>query len=214
MFAKLWPPAAALAAALTLLAGSLYVTLSGGSNGAGVVHASQSCPADDFARRIEGLNVGEVAAFEPLAEPVDLSALAFTDREGASVTIADFAGRSVLLNLWATWCAPCRKEMPELQALRDEMGGDDFEVVALSIDAGTPDKAKAFYVETGLTSLPFFHDGTMKSFVALKKAKLAPALPTTMFVDNKGCARGVLRGAADWSSTDAKALIAAAVGRE
>ena len=214
MFAKkkLWPAAAALTAALGLLGGSLYVTFSGGGNAVAAQASSATCPVSDFASRIEGLNVGEVAAFEPLAQPVDLNALAFQDRDGERRTIADFSGKSVLLNLWATWCAPCRKEMPELQALRDELGGADFEVVALSIDAGTPAKPKAFYVETGLTSLPFYHDGTMKSFVTLKKADLAPGLPTTMFIDAKGCARGVLKGAADWSSADAKALVRAAKG--
>ena len=211
---KLWPAVGALAAALALLAGSLYVTSSGRSNGTAIAFegASGTCPASDFAARIEGLNVGEVAAFEPLATPVDLNALAFEDREGAPVTIADFAGRTVLLNLWATWCAPCRKEMPELEALRDAMGGADFEVVALSIDAGTAEKPRRFYEETGLTSLPFYHDGTMKSFVTLKKADLAPGLPTTMLIDAKGCARGVLKGAADWSSADARALVEAAKG--
>ena len=206
---KLWPATAALAAALALLGGSLYLT-SSGSNGTAV--ASETCPAMDFAGRIEGLNVGEVAAFEPLATPVDLNALAFQDRDGKPVTMADFAGKTVLFNLWATWCAPCRKEMPELEALRDAMAGADFEVVALSIDAGGADKPKAFYEETGLTSLPFYHDGTMASFVSLKKAELAPGLPTTMLIDKGGCARGVLRGAADWSSPDAKALVAAAKG--
>ena len=221
---RVWTAAAALVAALALLAGSLYATLPGSNAAASNAAASNAaagaadgrCAANDFAKRIEGLNVGAVAAFEPLAAPVDLSALAFEDGEGEARTVADYRGTSLLLNLWATWCAPCREEMPALQELHARLGGEPgtapFAVLPLSIDAGDTAKPRAFYAETGLDRLPFFHDGTMRSFATLKKADLAPGLPTSVFIDAEGCARGVLRGPADWADGDAIALVRGAAG--
>ena len=209
---RLAPALAALAAATALLVGALYITSTGLLKGDGapkVLAAGEACPASDFAARIEGRNVGEVAAFEPLATPVDLSALAFDDAEGERTSLADFEGRTVLLNLWATWCAPCREEMPALQELNAHMKEQPFDVVAVSIDAGDAAKPKRFYAETGLTTLPFFHDGSMATFSTLKKADLAPGLPTSILVGPDGCARGVLKGAAEWASADAKDLIEA-----
>lgn len=212
---RLAPALAALGGATALLVGALYITFGGALEGEGetprVLAAGEACPAGDFAARIDGRNVGEVAGFEPLATPVDLSALAFQDAEGAATSVAAFEGRTVLLNLWATWCAPCREEMPALQALDAGLKAQPFEVVAVSIDAGTPDKPKAFYADTGLTTLPFYHDGSMATFSTLKRADLAPGLPTSILIGPDGCARGVLKGAADWASADARDLIEAAL---
>lgn len=162
--------------------------------------------------RVRPQIVGEVAAFRLLDEAVDLSALSFADKDGATVSLADMKGRTVLLNLWATWCAPCREEMPDLEELQTELGGERFAVVPVSIDAGEPAKPLEFYRETGLSTLPFFHDGTLKTFTTLKKAGLAFGMPTTVLVDREGFARGVLNGPAKWSSSDAVALIEEAIG--
>ena len=212
---RLAPALAALGGATALLVGALYITSAGllkGASAPQVMAAGPACPADDFAERIEGRNVGEVAAFEPLAQPVDLSALAFQGADGEPVSVADFAGSTVLLNLWATWCAPCREEMPALQELDAETDGA-FAVVAVSIDAGTATKPKRFYAENGLDTLPFFHDGSMTTFSTLKNADLAPGLPTSILIGPDGCARGVLKGAAEWASEDAKHLIEATLPR-
>lgn len=217
---RMGPALAALGGAAALLVGALYITFNttllgvGGPGGASepasnVLAAGPACPADDFATRIAGRNVGAVAGFEPLATPVDLSALAFRNADGEPVTLADFRGRTVLVNLWATWCAPCREEMPALQALNEAMDKRPFEVVAVSIDAGTPAKPLAFYAETGLDTLPFYHDGSMATFSTLKKADLAPGLPTSVLVGPDGCARGVLKGPAAWAGADARDLIEA-----
>ncbi len=152
---------------------------------------------------------GELAAFLPVRESKDLRALAFKDKDGGDVTIADWKGRTVLLNLWATWCAPCRREMPALQKLQQALGGPDFEVVPVSIDLGDDSKPKAFYEKIGLSDLPFYADATIEIFNTLKKDGLAFGMPTTVLIDKNGCSVGVINGPAEWASEDAKVLIKA-----
>ena len=97
-------------------------------------------------------------------KPLDLPAFAFADGDGKPKSLADFAGKVVLLNIWATWCVPCREEMPALDKLETKLGGKDFEVVAVNIDKGGPDKAAAFLKETGATHLALYTDPTGKLF--------------------------------------------------
>ncbi|RMF01984.1 MAG: TlpA family protein disulfide reductase, partial [Alphaproteobacteria bacterium] len=111
----------------------------------------------------------------------------------------------VLLNLWATWCAPCRREMPDLDRLQAELGGERFEVVAISIDKGGPDKPQRFLEEVKATKLNFYHDPTGRLGTLLK----AYGLPTTILVDAQGRELGRLAGPAEWGSEDAKKLIKA-----
>ncbi len=153
---------------------------------------------------------GELAAFQLADRPQDLSAISFKDKDGKNVTIADWKGRTILLNMWATWCAPCRREMPALQQLQVDLGGDNFEVVPVSVDLGDDSKPKAFYKKIKLDKLPFYADGTMEIFSRLKKLGLAFGMPTTVIVDKEGCSLGVLNGPAEWASDDAKALVRAA----
>ena len=153
---------------------------------------------------------GELAAFQLASTPKDLSKISFKDKDGKDVTIADWKGRTVLLNMWATWCAPCRREMPALQKLQVELGGPQFEVVPVSVDLGDDVKPKAFYKKAKLTELPFYADGTMEVFETLKKQGLAFGMPTSVLIDQDGCSLGVLNGPAEWASNDAKALVKAA----
>ena len=155
--------------------------------------------------------VGEIAAFRTVDAPVSLSDIAFQDQSGADRTLVEWQGKSVLLNLWATWCAPCREEMPALEALEKNLGGDKFAVVPISIDLDTPDKPKAFYEEIGLQALPFFHEGELAIFNRLKKQGLAFGMPTTLLLDEESCVLGVLNGPAHWDSDDARALIEMAI---
>jgi thiol-disulfide isomerase/thioredoxin len=119
----------------------------------------------------------------------------------------------VLLNLWATWCVPCRKEMPALDALQQKLGGSDFQVVAVNIDTRDPDKPKAFLKELGIDKLAYYADPTAKTFQDLKAIGRAFGMPTTMLVDRQGCEIGTIAGPAEWAGDDAVKLIQAALGK-
>lgn len=163
------------------------------------------------AARLKGLATGEIAALSLAQDPRRIPDLSFTDAEGRPVSLADFKGKTLLVNLWATWCVPCRKEMPALDRLQQTLGGPAFEVVAINLDTRDPTRPQAFLKEIGVTSLAFFSDPANKSFQALRTAGRGFGLPTTLLVDAQGCELGFLAGPAEWSSEDAKALIKAAI---
>ena len=127
----------------------------------------------------------------------------FLNAAGEPVTLADFRGRVVLLNLWATWCAPCVQEMPELDRLQAEMGSDDFQVVAVSLDKAGLAEAGPFLNDLGLRNLDRYADPTTRLGPDLK----VPGLPVTVLVDREGREIGRMTGLANWDSEDAKALI-------
>jgi thiol-disulfide isomerase/thioredoxin len=118
----------------------------------------------------------------------------------------------VLLNLWATWCVPCRKEMPTLDALEGRLGGAKFQVVAVNIDTRNPDRPKAFLKEIGINKLAYYADPDAKTFQDLKAIGRAFGMPTTVLVDPQGCEIGTIAGPAEWASDDAVKLIKAALG--
>jgi thiol-disulfide isomerase/thioredoxin len=136
--------------------------------------------------------------------------LAFQDTAGAPRKLSDWKGRTVLLNLWATWCVPCRKEMPALDNLQGKLGSRNFEVVAVNIDTRDPDKPKAFLKDANLTRLEFFADPKAKVFQDLKSAGLALGMPTSVLVDGEGCEIAAISGGAGWDSDEAIKLIIAA----
>jgi len=137
--------------------------------------------------------------------------LAFQDAEGRSKTLSDWHGRTVLLNLWATWCVPCRKEMPALDALQEKLGGPNFEIVAVNIDTRDPEKPKAWLKEVGVSKLAYYTDPSAKVFQDLKVAGKAVGMPTTLLIDAAGCELGTIAGPAEWASDDAIKLITAAL---
>jgi thiol-disulfide isomerase/thioredoxin len=156
---------------------------------------------------LAGLNKGAMAALLVRAKPLDVPAIEFVDGDGATKSLADFKGKVVLLNIWASWCVPCREEMPALDKLETELGDKHFAVVAVNIDKGGPDKARAFLAETGATHLPLYTEPSSKLFAALK----AVGMPTTLVLDRDGREIGRLVGPADWSSPEAKRVIEAAI---
>jgi thiol-disulfide isomerase/thioredoxin len=141
-----------------------------------------------------------------------LPALAFQDAAGTQKALADWRGRAVLLNLWATWCVPCRKEMPALDALQAQLGGPDFQVVAVNIDTRDPEKPKAWLKEIGINRLTYYADPNAKIFQDLKSIGKALGMPTTLLVDRSGCEIATLAGPAEWASDDAVQLVRAAIG--
>jgi thiol-disulfide isomerase/thioredoxin len=169
--------------------------------------------ATEVARRIAPLARGEVAAVAVAKAAKTLPSLAFKDAAGAERTLADWRGRTVLLNLWATWCVPCRKEMPALEALQARLGGPDFAVVAINIDTRDPDKPKAWLKEVGINGLGYYSDQSAKVFQDLKAVGKAFGMPTTLLVDPNGCELAALAGPAEWGGNDAVRLVTAALGK-
>ena len=199
----------AVAAVAGLAAGVAGVYVSGGAD----VHGDTACAgtARDLAAVLKPLAHGEVAALLPADEPRPMADLAFRTVDGAPVSLADFSGKVLLVNLWATWCAPCRAEMPALDRLQAARGGDDFEVVTVNIDVGDPAKPAAFLEEIGIAALTDWRDPKMATFNRLKGEGLAFGLPTTLLVDRKGCQVAALHGPAEWDSADALAVVDAAI---
>ena len=176
--------------------------------------ADAACkPAAEIVKRLAPLARGEVAAVGIAADPKRLPELAFNDADGKPRKLTDFSGKTVLLNLWATWCVPCRKEMPALDALQAKLGSDKFEVVAVNIDTRNLDKPKAWLQEVGINKLGYYADPNAKVFQDLKSVGKAFGMPTTLLVDPAGCELGTLAGPAEWASDDAIRLIEAALGK-
>jgi thiol-disulfide isomerase/thioredoxin len=173
-----------------------------------------SCAATvDLARKIAPLAHGEVAAVTMATKGLQLPDLAFNDSDGKPRKLSDWRGKTLLVNLWATWCVPCRKEMPALEGLQTKLKGPNFEVVAINIDTRDPEKPKTFLKEANLTRLGYFYDEKAKVFQDLKAAGRALGMPTSVLVDPKGCEIGTIAGPAQWDSDDAIKLVKAALGQ-
>ncbi len=170
-------------------------------------------PAVDLAKKIAPLAHGEVAALTMATNPLRVPDLAFVDGEGKPRQLSDWRGKTVLVNLWATWCVPCRKEMPALDELQGKLGGPKFEVVAINIDTRDPDRPRNFLKEANLTQLGFFTDATAKVFQDLKNVGRALGMPTSVLVDGAGCEIATIAGPAEWASDDAVTLIKTASGQ-
>lgn len=201
-----------IAAILAVLAGigTVYWLLGPPDNDFGSRSGAQkpaSTRADVSASPLKGLNRGAMAAFIVRPAPMDVGNFSFENAKGEKLTGADLKGKVILLNIWATWCVPCRDEMPQLNALQAELGGDQFEVVAISIDKGGPEKAEKFLSEIDVTDLAFYYDPTGKLFATLK----AVGMPTTLLLDPQGKEIGRLVGPADWAAPAAKTLVKAAI---
>jgi thiol-disulfide isomerase/thioredoxin len=179
---------------------------------AGNAGADPACKAAvETARRMAPFARGEVAAVGVASAPKALPDLSFKDANGEDKSLADWRGRTVLLNLWATWCVPCRKEMPALNELQAKLGGQDFEVVSINIDTRDPEKPKTWLKEVGIDRLGYYADNNAKVFHDLKAAGKAFGMPTTLLVDPNGCELGTLAGPAEWASDDAVKLVTAAL---
>ena len=174
--------------------------------------ADPACQASvETARRMAPLVRGEVAAVSVANSPKSLPPLAFKDGGGAAKTLADWHGRTVLLNLWATWCVPCRKEMPALDALQGKLGGANFEVVSINIDTRDTDKPKDWLKNAGVNTLAYYADNSARVSQDLKAIGKAFGMPTTLIVDANGCELATLAGPAEWASDDAVRLVTAAL---
>ncbi len=178
---------------------AVYVTQGGADNGKGASAApAAATPAGSG---------DDLVAFVRKNPPVDVAQISFEDETGSKTTLADFKGKAILLNLWATWCLPCRHEMPSLDRLQKQMGSDQFEVVALSLDRAGREAARKFFDEIQVENLKLYIDPTMKAGTGLR----AVGMPTTILIGKDGKELGRLPGPAEWDSPAAKALIAEAI---
>jgi len=166
--------------------------------------------AVNTAKRIAPLVRGEVAALALAQTPFRVPDLAF-NAKGRDLRLTDWRGRTVLLNLWATWCVPCRREMPALDALQALLGGADFEVVAVNIDTRDPQKPLTFLKDVAIAHLAYYSDPSARVFEELKTAGKAFGMPTTVIVDPSGCEIGTMAGPAEWASDDGVKLVSAAM---
>ncbi len=146
-------------------------------------------------------------SFAVLDTPAAVPGISFADAAGQPKTLTVYSGKVVLLNVWATWCAPCRKEMPTLDRLQAKLGGPDFEVVALSMDRKGPDVVKKFFAETGVTHLALNIDTSAKAMFTLG----AVGLPMTLLIDRQGKEIGRLVGPAEWDAPDMVDFISARI---
>ncbi|WP_203294999.1 TlpA family protein disulfide reductase [Maricaulis parjimensis] len=151
---------------------------------------------------------GEMRAFTQLDEPPIQPDVAYADPSGNEIRLSDYRGQVILVNFWATWCGPCVEEMPALNRLQEEMGGDDFQVVTISLDRSMDD-AVGFFERFDLDALPIIHDTNLASFSRIQ----TPGLPTSILYDRQGREIGRVTAPAEWDSEDAMRLIQAAINR-
>lgn len=208
-----------MAAIAGVIAGSLllYGKLGGDVHDSATVvaNAPASCSAEtDNATALDPFVQGEMAALQLAREPDYLGDLQFNSPDGEKMTLSDWQGKSLVFNLWATWCAPCRAEMPALSNLQTAFSGEDFEVVAVNIDTKGAERPLAFLDEINVSNLPLYADRTTSVFTNLKEKGLAFGMPTTLIVDKNGCLVAHLSGPAHWDSEDAKAFVTALIRKK
>ena len=151
---------------------------------------------------------GEMRLFTTLDEAPPQPDVVYADADGGEVRLSDYRGQVILVNFWATWCAPCVEEMPALDRLQTELGGEDFQVVTISLDR-TMEDVLGFFERHELQALPVIHDTQLASFSRIQ----TPGLPTSILYDRQGREIGRLTAPAEWDSEDAIRLIRAAINR-
>lgn len=168
-----------------------------------IVNTAPGASAADMSEITE-MREGDMRKLIVHKEPRPVSSRAFEDANGNAMTLADYQGKIVLLNFWATWCAPCRHEMPMLSELQTELGGDDFEVVTLSTGRGPLPAIQKFFESINVDNLPMHRDPKAN----LAREMAVHGLPVTVLLNRDGQEIGRLIGDAEWNSDNAKAILA------
>lgn len=156
---------------------------------------------------LAGLRKGDMAKLKLHPAPVAITARDFTDFDGAALSLDAYRGKVVLVNFWATWCAPCRKEMPMLAELQRELGGPSFEVLTLATGRNPAPAMTRFFESIGVANLPLHRDPEQ----AIARGMAVKGLPTTVILDRQGREIARLEGDADWASDSAKAILRAMI---
>lgn len=156
-------------------------------------------------RALKGLAKGAMGKLQIAKRKETAPKYPFLSPDGAEITLASFAGKTVLVNLWAPWCAPCVEELPSIDALAGSLPSEAFAVVAINVDRSSTRGATDFFAENGIAHLAPYADPSLGIVAALETR----GLPTTVLYDRTGREMGRLLGSADWASEDAKALVTA-----
>lgn len=193
---------AAAFAALAIAAG-LWAGNAGRSEASG-------CPVQKAkGTEIDHAAQGQLAALNGTGTGRGYADMSFIDATGARKTIADFKGKALLVNFWASWCIPCRKEMPALDIIAGKYDDSGFMVLPINLDIGDAglEKAKAFLKKGDWPHLPLYADPTFAAFNRLKDQAVATGLPTSLLLDKSGCELGVLQGPAAWDTPDGERVV-------
>ena len=160
----------------------------------------------DIASAIE-LRQGDMKKLNFHSKPKPVSQIPFDDLDGGRHRLSDYQGKYVLVNFWATWCAPCRKEMPTLEALQVALGGEDFQVLTIATQNPQTAGIPRFFAQAGVENLPMMNDAGSR----LSRAMAVFGLPTTVLLNPEGQEIARLKGDADWASESALAVLRALV---
>ena len=193
---------AAVALALTLVLGNFMPA-----------QATQCDPQVVRGQKIDSSAFGQLAALNGTGEGRGYADLSFADAAGKPMSLADFKGKKLLVNFWASWCVPCRAEMPALAAIAAKYNSDQFAMVPINFDVGADGLKKAgkFLVDNKIEGVPLYQ-APITAFQRLQQQAVALGLPTTLLLDEKGCELAVLQGPAEWDSPDGHAVIETLIG--
>jgi thiol-disulfide isomerase/thioredoxin len=171
------------------------------------------CPAQpEKAAAVDAAATGELAALNGTGRGRGYATMALIDAAGRALTVADFRGKKLLVNFWASWCIPCRAEMPALDALAGKHNSDEFMVLPINTGEAEPAKATAFLEEGEWANLPLYVDPDWAAYKHLQREAVTVGLPVTLLLDENGCEIAVLQGPAEWNTPDGERVIAALLG--
>jgi len=190
-----------------LIIGALICAAAGGMSSAALAQApaapAEQCAPQTGNNAVAAARAGVFRYLRMADEATYLGDLPFEMADGKPATLADYRGKTVLLNLWGVWCPPCRREISDLSALQAAHGGDDFTVLTVSDFMSGKDKVQAFLAEQKAQNLPMNHDAGGAMQQALAARGLLRGLPDSLIIDKKGCLIASLQGGAPWGNADA-----------
>ena len=197
--------------AVCVIALGLFLYGKLGPSGKEEAQTNDCAPMAQIAHEIGQAAHGEVAAFVVPSVPTVFTDLAFQSPEGSELHLSDFRGKWVLLNIWATWCVPCREEIPALDQLEQKLGNNNFEVVTLNIDTAKLERRAAFFADAGVKKLSLYADPSANVFQILRREGKVLGLPTTFLLSPDLCHIGTMQGGGNWASDEALDLIKTAL---